>query len=86
VGKTPGTYTARIDARGELTSTDALIQAVDLPLDMSAPAWEARRALYDVPGLERLGGPGTPLREGMVPEAGATPKSAKRGLLGIAGL
>ena len=65
-GKTAGTYSARIDARGELTPTDSLIQPVDLPIDMSATAWESRRARYDVSGLKRLGGPGTPLQEGTV--------------------
>lgn len=65
-GKTPGTYTAALTPKGELAPTDKLVQAVDLPVDRSPKACDARRAVYDVPGLERLGGPGTPLKQGMV--------------------
>ncbi|MEI7899456.1 MAG: GDSL-type esterase/lipase family protein [bacterium] len=65
-GQAPGTYTAALTPKGELVPTGKLVQAVDLPVDRSPKACEARRALYDVPGIERLGGHGTPLRQGMV--------------------
>jgi len=65
-GRTPGTYTAALISQGALVPTEKLVQPVDLPIDMTPEAWEARRALYDVPGIERLGGPDTPLKQGMV--------------------
>ena len=65
-GYPPGTYTATLTPSGELVPTGRMVEPVDLPIDMSLKAYEARRALYDVPGLERLGGLGTPLKPNMV--------------------
>ena len=50
---------------GELTPSGQLVQPVDLPIDTTAQARARRRALYDVPGMERLAGTKTPLKEGM---------------------
>jgi lysophospholipase L1-like esterase len=65
-GLRPGTYTASLSAQGELVPTGTMVQPIDLPIDMSTEAYEARRALYAVPGLARLGGAETPLKQGMV--------------------
>lgn len=65
-GYPPGTYTAKLTPSGELVPTGRMVEPVDLPIDMSLKAYEARRALYDVPGLEHLGGLGTPLKPNMV--------------------
>lgn len=65
-GARPGTYTASLTMQGELVPTDTMVQPIDLPIDMSSKAYEARRALYDVPGLARLGGADTPLKPNMV--------------------
>jgi len=65
-GCRPGTYTATLRSNGELAPTDQRVPPVDLPIDMSAAAYEARRASYDVTGLTSLGGPATPLKKGMV--------------------
>jgi autotransporter-associated beta strand protein len=65
-GYPPGTYTAMLSASGEVMPTGKRVEPVDLPIDMSAEAYEARRALYDIPGLERLSGPATPLKQNMV--------------------
>ncbi|MEI6178694.1 MAG: SGNH/GDSL hydrolase family protein, partial [Verrucomicrobiota bacterium] len=65
-GQTPGTYTAALTPKGELVPTATQVQAVDLLVDMSPKTYEARRVLYDIPGIERLGGIETPLKQGMV--------------------
>ena len=65
-GQTPGTYTAALTPKGELVPTATQVKAVDLLVDMSPKAYEARRVIYDVPGIERLGGGDTPLKQGMV--------------------
>lgn len=65
-GQTPGTYTAALTPKGELVPTGSQVQAVGLSLDMSPAAYESRQVLYDIPGIERLGGIETPLKQGMV--------------------
>jgi lysophospholipase L1-like esterase len=65
-GQRPGTYTANLTPQGELVPSETMVQPVDLSIDQSTRAYEARRALYDVPGIERLGGTGTPLKQDMV--------------------
>jgi len=65
-GYRTGTYTAMLSASGELVPTGKMVEPVELPIDMSAKAYEARRTLYEVPGLKWLGGPATPLKQNMV--------------------
>ena len=64
-GYAPGTYTARLTPSGELVPSGQLVQPVNLPIDTSDGARARRRALYEVPGMDRLSGSQTPLKPGM---------------------
>lgn len=56
-------YTAKIGPDGGL-APDALVQAVRPPFEFSPQAIAERAKLYEVPGLARLTGPGSPLQDG----------------------
>lgn len=63
-GLPAGLYTARIGDDGRL-APDLAVEAVDPPFDVSPAASAERRRLYEVAGLERLAGVGSPLRDGL---------------------
>jgi lysophospholipase L1-like esterase len=64
-GMDAGVYHAELSDSGELLPTREMIQAINPPFDLSASAQAARKAIYDVHGLEHLTGAGTPLKKGM---------------------
>jgi lysophospholipase L1-like esterase len=63
-GLPDGLYTARIGPDGQL-APDSLVKAINPPFDVSPLAVAERAKLYDVPGLTRLSGKDSPLKEGM---------------------
>jgi lysophospholipase L1-like esterase len=63
-GRPDGLYTAKIGPAGEL-APDALVKPVHPPFDVSPQAAASRKKVYDVPGLARLTGADSPLRDGM---------------------
>jgi lysophospholipase L1-like esterase len=63
-GLAEGLYTAKISPGGAL-APDAVVKAVNPPFDVSPQAAVERAKLYDVPGLTRLSGASSPLKDGM---------------------
>jgi hypothetical protein len=57
-------YTARMGTDGQL-APDAIVKADNPPFDVSPQAKAERAKLYDVLGLAKLAGKGSPLAEGM---------------------
>jgi hexosaminidase len=64
-GMPDGLYTAKISSNGEL-SPGTRVEAANPPFVVSPQASKERAKLYEVPGLLRLTGPDSPLRDGMI--------------------
>ena len=63
-GLPEGLYTATIGAGGRL-APGSIVKAVDPPFDVSPAAIAARSKQYGVPGLAKLSGPESPLKDGL---------------------
>ena len=63
-GKDLGTYSAKLDSEKCLIPGSKVVP-INPPFDLSEKARAKREKLYNVPGIEELTGPNTPLKAGM---------------------
>ncbi|MCF7734358.1 MAG: family 20 glycosylhydrolase [Akkermansiaceae bacterium] len=64
-GLPAGLYTAKLGPDGHLTPATR-VAAVNPPFDVSPAAIKERAKLYEIPGIARLTGPQSPLKDGLV--------------------